>query len=59
MKSAASIFQSMGFANPAPTRLIPPKGHLKLAAPSPARDAIQRHTQGALDYLVATLRKTW
>jgi hypothetical protein len=59
MKSAAVILQSMGFTNPVSPRLTPPLGRLQLAAPSPAKDSIQRHTQGALDYLVATLRKTW
>ncbi len=59
MKSAASILRSMGFTNPSPLRLTPPKGRLELAAPSPAKGPIHHHTQDALEYLVATLRKTW
>lgn len=59
MKSAAFILHSMGFTNPTPPRLSPTKNRLELAAPSPAKGSIQHHTQDALDYLVATLRKTW
>jgi hypothetical protein len=59
MMAPAVILQPTAFASVATTVAPALKGRIQPSLLRPAEGAFQIRTQSVLDYLVATLRKTW
>lgn len=59
MRQRPSILRPKGFALPVLWPASPIKNRMDHSMPSLFKGLVQLHTQSALDYLVATLRKSW